>query len=281
MVMSKIKVGICQLRYGYDIPDNICRATYMVEQAARSGADIAVLPEMFLCPYEPKQIKAACSYSEAATASMKKAAIENGIYIVAGSIPWPSDGQKPYNRATVLDPSGEEIYYHDKIHLFDCDPPGGPKVIESLMIQKGKTFGAFKTPWGMCSALVCYDIRFTPLFQLLANMGVKMLFIPAAFSLSTGPAHWEMLVRMRALELQGFVIGVQPARNNSLAYVPYGHSIIAGPFGEVIKDMGEDESVEVVDVDLEECERLKKRFPLVDHRRTDLYRTVWLDGNRS
>jgi predicted amidohydrolase len=111
-------------------------------------------------------------------------------------------------------------------------------------------------------------------------MGVKILFIPAAFSTSTGPAHWEMLVRMRAMELQGYVIGVQPAFNEGLSYIPYGHSVAAGPFGEIISQASGEESIKLVEIDIDECDKLKRRFPLLKHRRQDLYRTVWLNADR-
>jgi predicted amidohydrolase len=277
LTANKVKVGLCQLKQSIDIADNIRKAAGMTEEAAENGASIAVLPEMFLCPYEPFHIKKAVNRSEYAIDLLKKKAQENRIYIIAGSLPFSVGGAKPFNRSFVIDPEGEEVYFHDKIHLFDCDPPGGPKVIESATVKPGNMLGAFKTPWGMCSVIVCYDIRFTQLTQLLANMGVSMMFVPAAFSMTTGPAHWEMLVRMRAMELQGFVAGVQPARNNDFKYIPYGHSIVAGPFGDVIADLGEGESLRVIEIDLNECQNLKKRFPLLEHRRSDLYRTVWLN----
>jgi omega-amidase len=278
---NKVKIGICQLKQSLDIAANINKAAGMIEKSAENGASVSVLPEMFLCPYEPFYIKKASMSAEHAIEVLKKVALENRIYIVAGSVPWSMGGAKPYNRAFVINPEGEEIFYHDKIHLFDCEPPGGPKVVESATVQAGKTLGAFETPWGLCSVIVCYDIRFTAITQLLSDMGVNLLFIPSAFSMTTGPAHWEMLVRMRAVELQGYVAGVQPARNTGFDYVPYGHSIIAGPFGEVMADLGEEESLKIVEIDLSECDKLKKRFPLHQHRRSDLYRTVWLNEDRN
>jgi omega-amidase len=278
---NKVKIGICQLKQDLDISSNIRKSADMSDKAAGNGAEIVVLPEMFMCPYEPFYIKKAAKSAEYAIEVLKKTALRNRIYIVAGSVPWSTREAKPYNRSFVIDPAGEEIFFHDKIHLFDCNPPGGAKVVESATVQPGKTLGSFKTPWGVCSVIVCYDIRFPQLSQLLANMGVRIMFVPAAFSMTTGPAHWEMLVKMRAMELQGYVVGVQPARNNEFNYIPYGHSIIAGPFGEVIADLGEGESLSVIEIDLDECDNLKKSFPLLEHRRSDLYRTVWLNEDRN
>jgi predicted amidohydrolase len=126
---------------------------------------------------------------------------------------------------------------------------------------------------------VCYDIRFTPLAQILIERDVRLLFIPAAFSLTTGKAHWEMLVRLRAVELQAFVIGVQPAYNPSLAYIPWGHSMVASPWGDVLLDAGTSETVQVVKLDLREIEKIKAQFPLSAHRRFDLYQTIWKGGS--
>lgn len=281
MADGKLKISMVQLKQGRDIEGNIEKALAFLDKAAQSGADIAVLPEMFLCPYEPLFIKKAEKLSLEALDALKNAARKNHMMIVAGSMPVCENEERPFNRSIVINAEGEEIYRHDKMHLFDCSPPGGPAIVESSFTRPGSTLGSFNTKWGKCSVIVCYDIRFTALTHLLGDMGVKMLFIPAAFSTSTGPAHWEMLVRMRAVELQGFVIGVQPAFNSELNYIPYGHSIAAGPFGQVIADAGADETVKTVEIDTDECDKLKEVFPLLKHRRTDLYRTVWLDADRT
>jgi len=162
------------------------------------------------------------------------------------------------------------------VHLFDCNPPGGPAIRESDIIRPGEALGVFETPWGAASVVVCYDIRFAPLAQILADRNVRMLFVPAAFSLATGNAHWEMLVRIRALEIQGFVVGVQPAQNSELGYAPYGHSLIASPWGRVLHDAGPGEALDVVNVDLEEITLIREKFPLLAHQRRDLYQTSWL-----
>jgi len=274
-----VNIGMCQIRLGYAIEENIDKAVSLVDEAAGQGADIAVLPEMFSSPYEPKSLTAAAPLTPSALMRLSAAARRHNIFIVAGSLPCEDCGPKPFNRAYVFDPEGRTIHRHDKLHLFDCAPPGGPVVRESATIQPGSSLGTFDTPWGLAAVLVCYDIRFTPLVQILIDRGVKLLFVPAQFSMSTGEAHWEMLLRMRALEIQGFVVGVQPARNPALAYAPYGHSMAAGPWGEVLKDAGAEEGASVVAIDMAECSRIRSVFPLIEHRRNDLYRTVWHDGN--
>ncbi len=275
---SILKVGICQLRTTYDIEKNMSRAIEMTSDAARLGADIVALPEMFLCPYEPDHIKKSMAFASRALEGLRKSALEHGIYIVAGSLPYTRHGGKPFNRSFVFDTGGRVVCFHDKLHLFDCEPPGGPVVRESDIIKEGHHLDTFMTPWGMAAVIVCYDIRFTPLLQLLADRGVVLLFVPAAFSISTGRAHWEMLVRLRAVEIQGFVVGIQPAYDPGLKYVPWGHSIVANPWGDVLMDAGKEEVVEVVDIDMEDAGRIRGSFPLLDHRRLDLYSTEWRDN---
>jgi predicted amidohydrolase len=278
-MVDQVSIGICQNSLTYDFEHNIKRAVAMADQAADMGADIVVFTEMFFTPYEPKAIRSAEPFSSQALDAMKAKAFSKKIYIVTGSMPWKSQGERLYNRAYVLSPEGEIIFHHDKIHLFDCTPPGGPVVKESEVIIPGSSLKHFETPWGNASVIVCYDIRFTPLTQLLADKDVRLLFIPAAFSQATGKAHWEMLVRMRAVELQAFVIGVQPAYNPDLKYIPWGHSMIASPWGEILLDAGTDETVQVVKLDLTEIHKIRAQFPLCAHRRVDLYQTVWKGGS--
>jgi omega-amidase len=278
-MFSQVSIGVCQNFITYDFEHNITKAAAMVDRAAGMGAQIVIFTEMFFTPYEPKAIRSAAQFSTKALEVMKASASSNKIHIVAGSMPWISQGERLLNRAYVIGPDGQIIYHHDKIHLFDCTPPGGPSVKESDTIDPGSSIGYFDTPWGNASVIVCYDIRFTPLTQILADKDVRLLFVPAAFSLATGKAHWEMLVRIRSVELQAFVIGVQPAYNPDLKYIPWGHSLIASPWGDILYDAGTDETVQVVNLDLEQIEKIRTQFPLHAHRRDDLYQTVWKGGS--
>jgi omega-amidase len=275
MNTQQVCIGICQNKQSYDFEQNIRHASSMVDEAVAMGAEVIAFTEMFFTPYESSAIRAAARFATLALENLKEKAILHRIHIIAGSIPWPGQGDRFFNRAVVLGPDGDMIYHHDKIHLFDCTPPGGPSVKESAVIVPGSSLGHFGTPWGNASVIVCYDIRFTPLFQLLADRDVRCLFVPAAFSLATGKAHWELLVRIRAVELQAYVIGVQPAYNPNLKYIPWGHSMVASPWGDILLDAGLDEVVKVVTIDLREINTIRTQFPLLAHRRKDLYRTSW------
>jgi omega-amidase len=277
--LNTLTVGMCQIRQGYDFRQNLDKSLAMIDEACSKGAQVVVLTEMFFTPYEPPAMARSAALAQEALEKIRESASKNNVMVVAGSMPWDTGTGKLFNRAFVVDGSGQVIHHHDKIHLFDCTPPGGPAVKESDSIVPGDFLGTFETPWGKAAVVVCYDIRFSPLTQLLADQGVTLLFIPAAFSLATGTAHWEMLVKIRAVELQGFVVGVQPARNPDLRYVPYGHSLIASPWGEIILDAGEDEGVAVATMDLGQVQAIRDRFPLITHRRLDLYRTDWRAGS--
>lgn len=274
-----LRLGICQPRLEYAIARNITRALELVDEAAAQGAEVVVLPEMFSTPYEPQAIRSALAHTPAALEVLQERARRHRIFLVGGSLPYDSGRTRPANRALVFDPEGKVIHQHDKMHLFDCAPPGGPVVKESAIVMPGDSADVFPTPWGPAAVIVCYDVRFTPLIQLLVDRGLRLLFVPAQFSFSTGTAHWEMLIRMRAVEIQGFVIGVQPASNEDLGYCPYGHSLAAGPWGEVLWQAGADETVAVIDLDMRRCEEIRLTFPLIAHRRTDIYRTVWQHGD--
>lgn len=272
--MARLKIGLCQPLQDYDYRSCCERAFAQVRQAVAAGAEIAVLPEMFACPYEPAAIKSLKSETHAISAACAELAQELGCYLVAGSLPFELDGELR-NRAQVFGPDGALRHVHDKLHLFDCQPPDGPLVRESDTLSPGRNLNTFETPWGRAAVLICYDLRFAPLTELLAQADVRLLFVPAAFSLATGRAHWEMLVRLRAVELQGFVIGVQPATNTALGYVPWGHSLVADPWGEVVAAADSEPQALLAELDLDLIDSTRARFPLKLHHRHDLYTTRW------
>ncbi|MDT8272720.1 MAG: nitrilase-related carbon-nitrogen hydrolase [Desulfomonilia bacterium] len=277
MKPETLSVGLCQLRQTYDYENNLKRSLLMAEEAASRGAEVVVFTEMFFSPYEPKAISEAAFLTPVALEEMARTATERNLFIVAGTVPFQERGGRYLNRSCVFAPGNGEIYHHDKLHLFDSTPPGGPSMRESGFVRPGNRLGSFPLPWGMASVIVCYDMRFPQVTQILADRGATILFVPAAFSHATGRAHWEMLVRLRAVELQGFVVGVQPACNPDLRYVPWGHSMAANPWGEVVVDMGQEEGIEVVSLVLSDISRLRSQFPLLAHRRTDLYGVNWME----
>ena len=269
-----MKVSLLQMKTAPTPEENIVKIREMLQKAKADGADIAVLPEMCCCPYENSAfVKYAMPWNSPFLTEMAEMAKEFGLYIVAGSIPLSSEG-KIYNASFVYNDKGECIAKHRKTHLFDINVPGGQYFMESDTFTAGKDVTTFHTPWGKMGLIICYDIRFPELSRLLALEGVQAIFVPAAFNMTTGPAHWEMSFRMRALDNQVFMIGCAPARDLESSYTAWGHSIVTDPWGAVIAQIDETEGILTVELDMTRVDTVRQQLPLLKHRRTDLYDVV-------
>jgi omega-amidase len=269
----KLKLGICQLKIGKDKLQNINGATLLIRQAVQSGAELVILPEMFNCPY---QLDFFGRFAESQGAGetlgfLAQSARENHCYLVGGSIP-ERDGDSLYNTSFVFNPLGELIAKHRKMHLFDVNLPGKVTFQESKILKPGNRITSFTTEFGRIGLGICYDIRFPEIYRLLVDEGAEIIIIPAAFNLTTGPAHWDLLFRTRAVDNQVFMTGVSPARNPESNYIAYGHSLVVNPWGEIIWQAGTEETVGVVDIDLAMVQKVRNELPVLKHRRNDLYR---------
>jgi len=267
-----MKTAIIQMGVGFDKSKNLEKMKSYMEKAAELGADIAILPEMFNCPYSNKYF---ADYAEEAGGesytALKAAAADNGIYLVGGSIPEQAEG-RVFNTSFVFDRTGKEIARHRKVHLFDIDVKGGQRFFESETFTGGKDITVFDTEFGKMGLVICFDIRFPEICRLTALKGAKVLFAPGAFNMTTGPLHWEILFRLRAVDNQLYTIGASPARDENGVYVSYANSIAVDPWGRVIYRADEKESIEVVELDLSEIERVREQLPLINAMRTDVYR---------
>jgi len=273
VINMEFKIGLCQMKVGQDKTHNLNQARLMIRQVAQNGADIAVLPEMFNCPYNQDFFpKFAESEAEGETIHLlADIAREYHCYIVGGSIPEMADGCL-YNTSFVFNRKGHIIAKHRKVHLFDVDIPGRILFQESAVFSPGNKITSFQTHFGRLGLAICYDIRFPELFRLLVADDVKLVIIPAAFNMTTGPAHWDVLFRARAIDNQVFMVGVSPARDPHSGYVAYGHSLVVDPFGSIVWQAGSDETTEVVCIDLDLVEKVRQELPLLKHRRLDLYK---------
>ncbi len=251
---------------------NLNRAGRMIEQAVAQGAKMVILPEMFNCPYQQEFFpKFAESEANGETVQfLADTAREFDCYIVGGSIP-ERDGEKLYNTSFVVNREGHIIARHRKIHLFDVDIPGGISFKESAVLAAGNRITSFQTHFGRFGLVICYDIRFPELFRLLLADEVKLVIVPAAFNMTTGPAHWDVLFRARAIDNQVFMAGVSPARDLDSSYVAYGNSLMVDPYGDIIWQAEADETVGVVEIDFSLLEKTRQGLPLLKHRRLDLY----------
>ena len=273
--MSKIKIALCQMNVIDNKQENISKAVSMINEAVSYNSDFVVLPEMFNCPYSnDKFIEYAEEEKESTTLnSISKLARENEIYILAGSIPEKEDS-KIYNTSYLFDKKGDIIAKHRKMHLFDVDVEGGIYFKESDTLTPGNEFSVCETEFGKIGMGICYDVRFPQLAQINVKKGAKILFYPGAFNMTTGPAHWELLFRARALDNQVFSVGVAPALNESASYYSYGHSIVVNPWGEVICQLGTKEELKIVEIDLSEIEKVRNEIPVLKNKRNDLYEII-------
>ena len=292
--MNKINVALCQMNVMDDKEKNIEKAILMIKQSKKQGADLAVLPEMFNCPYEnEKFIEYAEELEESVTLKeIAKVAKEENIHVLAGSIPELelnndddkqsledkeidkgniNEKQSIYNTSVFFDNHGKILGKHRKMHLFDIDVKGKIYFKESDTLSAGNEFTVIKTDLAKIGIGICYDIRFVELSRIMALEGAEILIFPGAFNLTTGPAHWQMLFKSRALDNQVYAIGVAPALDKDANYNSYGHSIAVNPWGEVIGELSFDEELKIVEIDLDEISRIREEIPVLKNRRTDLY----------
>ena len=275
--MNSIKIALCQMNVVDNKEKNIEKAIQMIKESEKQGADLAILPEMFNCPYEnEKFIEYAEELDDSQTLKeISKIAKEEKIHVLAGSIPElerDDDGESIYNTAVFFDDTGKSLGKHRKMHLFDIDVKGKIYFKESDTLSAGNEFTIIKTDLGRIGIGICYDIRFVELSRIMALNGAEMLIFPGAFNLTTGPAHWELLFRSRALDNQVYAIGVAPALDEDASYNSYGHSIAVNPWGEVIDELDYGEELKIVEIDLDEIKRVREEIPILKNRRVDLYK---------
>ena len=274
--MSKIKLALCQMNVVDDKESNLEKASILINKSIENNADFIILPEMFNCPYSNDKF---IEYGEEERDSItlntiSKLAKDNNIYILAGSIP-EKDNDKLYNTSYLFDKKGEIIAKHRKMHLFDIDVKDKITFKESEVLTAGDEYTVADTEFGEIGIGICYDVRFVELARIMVENGAQILFYPGAFNMTTGPAHWELLFRSRALDNQVFCVGVAPALNESASYHSYGHSIITNPWGEVITQGDEKEDLIIAEIDLSEIKKVREEIPLLKNKRNDLYKVLF------
>ena len=276
--MNSIKIALCQMNVVDNKEKNIEKAIQMIKESKNKGADLAVLPEMFNCPYENEKFIEYAEILEDSQTLMEISDIakEENIHVLAGSIPElerddENDTDSIYNTAVFFDNNGKQLGKHRKMHLFDIDVKGKIYFKESDTLSAGNDFTIINTDLARIGIGICYDIRFVELSRIMALNGAEILIFPGAFNLTTGPAHWELLFKSRALDNQVYAIGVAPALDEDASYNSYGHSIAVNPWGEVIEELDYSEELKIVEIDLDEIKRVREEIPVLKNRRVDLY----------
>jgi predicted amidohydrolase len=261
--MGKIFEVIALQKKTYSDPgQNRDAVKAMLDSYSGPDPDFVVLPEIFTCPYDNKCFPQFAESGEGETYRfLANLARERKAYVIGGSIPELEEG-KIYNTSYIFDRGGKLIGRHRKIHLFDIDVQGGQYFKESDVLSPGTQITVFDTEFGKMGVCICFDIRFPDLFIEMRKAGAKMVFIPAAFNMTTGPAHWETLFRSRALDQQIYVLGCSPARDEKASYVAYGHSILTDPWGSVVCELGAEEGILSAQIDPERVDRVRRQIPL-------------------
>ena len=266
-----MRLAMIQMNVVRDKQENLTHAWELLRQAAREGIDLAVLPEMFCCPYSNRFFRAyGEEEGEMVWTALSQIARELRIYLIGGSMPELSGG-KVYNTSYVFDREGRQIAKHRKTHLFDINVEGGQRFQESAVLSPGDQITVFDTEFGKIGLCICFDFRFQELAKAMADRGAQLIVVPAAFNMTTGPAHWELLFRQRAVDNQVFTLGTAPARNEAERYVSYANSILADPWGTVLARAGVNEEILLAEIDFAQNEAIRRQLPIRSARRNDLY----------
>ncbi len=267
---NTLKLAVLQLRTEMDYDATMEKARRMLMDAAANGARLAVLPEMFSCPYDRAYFKKfAARGHEETVAALSAWAKETGLLVVGGSIP-EREGEKLYNTSFVFDSAGRQLARHRKVHLFDVDLPG-MRFHESHTFSPGSEVTVFDTPCGKMGLAVCFDVRFPELFRAMAVRGARVILLPAQFNLTTGPAHWELALRSRAVDNECFVVGAAAARYEGFSYECWGHSTVVDPLGAVLASCDEREQLLLAELDLNRVDEARRQLPTFLHLRRDVY----------
>lgn len=278
---------------GSDKAANLHHAHEMIMKAAKRNSDkrpqVVVLPECFNSPYgfvhfpayaesisytDGKEYDIQASVSESVK-MLSSAAKEAGIWLIGGSIPERDvETNNIYNTCTVYSPTGALVASHRKVHLFDIDIPGKIKFKESETLTGGTTANYFDTEFARIGLGLCYDVRFPELAMIAARRGCHAMVYPGAFNLTTGPLHWELLQRARANDNQVFFSMCSPARDMTAGYHSWGHSMVVDPYGRVLAEADENETILHVDIDPEPFHEVRAGIPVTKQRRFDVYPDV-------
>jgi len=275
-VGKKFKLAAIQLAVGNDKLLNVQRAIAKIGEAVSNGANVVVLPECFNSPYGTQYFQ---PYSEKipgpTTDSLAEAVKRHQIYLIGGSLPETDEG-KLYNTCPIYNRAGDLLAKFRKLHLFDIDVPGKIRFKESEALTAGATPIILDSEYCKIGIGICYDVRFGELARLYANLGCQLLVYPSAFNMTTGPAHWELLARSRALDQASYFCFCSPARDTSAGYVAYGHSMIVDPWGIVLAEADEKETIIYADIDTTRTDEVRGMIPISNQRRKDIYDTIAL-----
>jgi deaminated glutathione amidase len=261
--MSTHVVAALQMRSGSDLELNLTRARALAERAVARGARLVALPEVFAWRgIRADENVAATPIPGRVSEFLCRLAAELRVIVIGGSfLERASAAEKSYNTSLLVDADGTIVARYRKIHLFDVDLPGTVSVRESDTRTQGREVVTASTPLGTVGLSICYDLRFPELYRRLTDAGATILAVPSAFTFHTGAAHWEPLLRARAIENQSYVVAPNQAGKSPHGFADYGNSMIVDPWGTVVARAADGEQVITAEIDTEQVARVRREMP--------------------
>jgi len=259
----KLRIALVQMDVGPDKTKNLRRAWLLVDQAAREGAEVICLPELFsyMGSFRHPRFVAEDARGPSLT-TLRRLSEEHGVYIVAGSILERSPGRLPLNTCMLIGPDGGIVSRYSKMHLFDIRVPGRIRFEESRSMRRGSHASVAKTPFGVVGFAICNDLRYPELFRRMALAGARMVFVPSAFTKFTGREHWIALNRVRAFENQMFVVAVNQSGRNVEGVRFFGSSLVADPWGKLLcEGPPKGDAIIHCALDLARVDEIRKQLP--------------------
>jgi predicted amidohydrolase len=266
----KINVACVQLRCGDDVAENVGTASTLIRDAHKLGAQFIATPEntgLMAADGGAKLQKTVAERDDTALPQFASLAEELGIWLLVGSLAVKVSESKTANRSYLIGPNGRIAARYDKIHLFDVNLPSRESYRESNTVAPGSEAVVATLPFARVGLSVCYDLRFPHLYRALAKAGAEILTVPSAFTETTGKAHWHILLRARAIENSCFVIAPAQGGTHTNGRKTYGHSLIVGPWGEILAEASIDPGVIIAELDLGEIAEVRGRLPSLHHDR--------------
>jgi nitrilase len=256
---------------GPNVAANLLEAERLISMAAQKGAGLVILPENFAIVGLNETDKVAIRENDSGGQIQDflfQQALKHGVWLVGGTIPLGSTSDKKIRAACLLvDDKGKQVARYDKIHLFDVAVVDSDECYtESDTIESGEQVVVIDTPFGKLGLAVCYDLRFPEMFRTMIDAGMEIVAIPSAFTALTGKAHWEQLVRARAIENQCYVLAAAQGGYHINGRETYGHSMIVGPWGKIQDQLPSGSGVVCVDMDMERLKSIRRSFPCLEHR---------------
>lgn len=269
--MSQTFTAACvQLRSTDDPRENLRLAGELIREAKAKGASFIATPENTGLMAPDGGAKLDKTFAEAddpAIPFFAQLAEELGVWLLIGSLGIRVAPTKVANRSYLFGPRGQTAATYDKIHLFDVDLPSGEKYRESNTVAPGDKMVTADLPWGRLGLTICYDLRFPHIYRALAKAGSSFITVPAAFTKTTGEAHWHVLLRARAIETGAFVLAPAQGGRHANGRDTYGHSLIISPWGEILAEGGIDPGVFLAEIDPAQVTAVRARIPSLRHDR--------------